>query len=115
MLKVLIMTIFLFIAAVTCPAQEVQADTTEEEETPDVWQAEEQILNPIHIEAVIEQPRVTLIPKRTDTPVEDLPLHYRSFDIELKAKPKLIDEYGKELENAARIEKLKKVLDKKEN
>jgi hypothetical protein len=115
MLKMLIISALFFIAAVTCPAQTAQVDTTEEEETPNVWQAEEQVLNPIHIEAVIEQPRVTLIPKRADTPVEDLPPHYRSFDLELKAKPELIDEYGKELENAARIEKLKKVLDKKEN
>ncbi len=111
---------FALLLTVPCGAQTTQSDTaqtaaTQKPSNLDSWEGEEQILNPIHIEAVIEQPRVTLIPKRAKTPIEDMPLRFRSFGQELKTRPQYIDDYGKELESAARIKKLKKVLDKNQN
>ena len=70
----------------------------------------EYILQTIRIEAVIEKPTVTLIPKRTETDVGQVPFRARSFDKELKTKPKALSNYGEELENAKRIQKIKKLL-----
>ena len=72
---------------------------------------EEQILETIRIEAVIEKPSVTLIPKRIETDIKHEPLPKRSFEKELSAKPEIILEYGKHLESGKRIQKFKKVLD----
>lgn len=73
---------------------------------------QEYILQTIRIEAVIEKPTVTLIPKRAETDVGQVPFRARSFDKELKTKPKALSDYGKELENAKRIQKIKKLLAK---
>ncbi len=71
---------------------------------------QEYILQTIRIEAVIEKPTVTLIPKRAETDVGEVPFRARSFDKELKTKPKALSDYGEELENAKRIQKIKKLL-----
>jgi|GEM_PF-1737004 len=73
---------------------------------------EEQILETIKIEAVVEKPSVTLIPKRAETEVGQVPFGHRSFDNELKEKPKIVSNYGQELESTKRIKKMKKVLAK---
>ncbi len=73
---------------------------------------EEQILETIKIEAVVEKPSVTLIPKRAETEVGQVPFGHRSFDSELKEKPKVVSDYGQELESTKRIKKMKKVLAK---
>ncbi len=81
--------------------------TTEKEQA-----YQEYILQTIRIEAVIEKPTVTLIPKRAETDVGQVPFRARSFDRELKTKPKALSNYGEELENAKRIQKIKKLLAK---
>ena len=73
---------------------------------------QEIILETIQIEAVIEKPSVTLIPKRAKTDVGEVPFRPRSFDRELKEKPGVLSSYGQELENAKRIKKIKKALAK---
>jgi hypothetical protein len=73
---------------------------------------EEQILETIKIEAVVEKPNVILIPRRAETEVGQIPFGHRSFDNELKEKPKIMADYGKELESTKRIKKMKKVLAK---
>lgn len=78
-----------------------------------VQQYEETILEPIRIEAVIEMPRVALIPKRVETEMGTLDFGHRSFDKELRAKPKVLSSILEELESAKRIRKLKKTLAKK--
>ncbi|OGB99244.1 hypothetical protein A2V82_12510 [candidate division KSB1 bacterium RBG_16_48_16] len=72
----------------------------------------EQILETIRIEAVVEKPRVTLIPKRHETDIGEARLEQRSFEKELKAKPDILTEYGKDLESGKKIKKIKKLLDK---
>jgi len=89
--------------------QPTQSDSTEIKRVTDF---EEFVLETIRIEAVVEKPSVTLIPKRIETDVGDIPFGNRSFDRELKKMPKIISSYGRELENAKRIKKLKKMLDK---
>ena len=88
---------------------EVKTDTTAAAQKP-VYK--EYILQTIRIEAVIEKPTVTLIPKRAETDVGEVPFRVRSFNKELKTKPKALSDYGKELESAKRIQKIKKLLAK---
>lgn len=80
--------------------------------TVDKQASSEIILQTIRIDAVIEKPTVTLIPKRAETDVGQVPFRARSFDKELKTKPKALSNYGEELENAKRIQKIKQVLAK---
>jgi hypothetical protein len=72
----------------------------------------EYILQDIYIEAIIVKPSVTFIPKKADIDLGDVPFGMRSFEKELKEKPALLDEYGKDLEETRRIENLKKILAK---
>lgn len=73
---------------------------------------EEFILETIRIEAVIEKPSVTLIPKKIETDVGQIPFGNRSFEKELKDLPVLLKDYGRELEEGKRIKKFKKKLAK---
>jgi hypothetical protein len=73
---------------------------------------EEFILETIRIEAVIEKPSVTLIPKKIETDVGQIPFGNRSFDKELKDLPVLLKDFGRELEEGQRIKKFKKKLAK---
>ena len=66
------------------------------------------LLEDIYIEAVIEKPSVTLIPKRVEPDIGTIPFKYRSFDEELKAEPEMLEEYGKEFEEERRAQKIKK-------
>ena len=70
------------------------------------------MLQTINIEAAVEKPSVTFVPKRTETDVGDIPFLQRTFSPELSVKPDIILEYGRELENGKRIKKLKKLLEK---
>ncbi len=74
----------------------------------------EHILETIRIEAEVEKPSVTLIPRKAETPVEPLPFPERSFEKELTAKPDIILNYGKELESTKRIQKYKNSLEKED-
>ncbi|MBD3374169.1 hypothetical protein GF406_03970 [candidate division KSB1 bacterium] len=74
----------------------------------------EHILETIRIEAEVEKPSVTLIPRKAETPVETLPFPERSFEKELMAKPDIILNYGKELESTKRIQKYKNSLEKED-
>lgn len=76
-------------------------------------EAEEIILETIPITAMIEKPNVALIHRKAETDVGEVPFNLRSFDQELKEKPEVISEYGKELENPKRVKKIKKSLEKK--
>jgi hypothetical protein len=73
---------------------------------------EEFILETIRIEAVIEKPSVTLIPKKIETDVGQLPFGNRSFEKELNAMPEMLKDYRKDLEEGKRIKKFKKKLAK---
>ena len=88
------------------------ADTTKARQQPAQVPYNEQILETIRIEAVVEKPRVTLIPKRHETDIGEARLEQRSFEKELKAKPDILTEYGKDLESGKKIKKIKKLLDK---
>jgi hypothetical protein len=69
-------------------------------------------LEDIHIEAVIEKPAVTLIPKRLAPEVGEAPAMSRSFDQELKQRPKFLDQVGEEQEAGDRMNTNKKNLAK---
>jgi hypothetical protein len=88
------------------------ADSTKAQQQPERVPYNEQILETIRIEAVVEKPRVTLIPKRHETDIGEVKLEPRSFEKELKAKPDILSEYGKDLENGKKVKKVKKLLDK---
>ncbi|HNR66872.1 MAG TPA: hypothetical protein PKN04_03155 [bacterium] len=75
---------------------------------------DEQVLQTINIEAIIEKPSVTFVPKRAETAVGTLPLERRSFLNEMRQKPETVLDYGQELEGGKRIKKLKKLLAKED-
>jgi len=89
-----------------------RAAKTDTIKAPPAIAPQETVLDPIKIEALVEKPSVTLIPKRAQTDVGQLPFGNRSFDKELKEKPKILSDYGKELESTKRIKELKKLLAK---
>jgi hypothetical protein len=74
--------------------------------------AAEVVLEDIHIEAVIEKPAVTLIPKRVVPDVGEPPVLLRSFDQELKARPRFLDELGEDPKMDDRLDKAKKGIAK---
>ena len=97
-------------------AQEEAADTTssmaeqdsaaEQDSTAEaVNPAQEMILETIHIEAVIEKPSVTLIPRKAETDVGDVPFLRRSFEEELKSKPKMLSETIEKLRSTNKVKK----------
>ncbi|HPI73748.1 MAG TPA: hypothetical protein PK843_08345 [bacterium] len=69
-------------------------------------------LEDIHIEAVIEKPAVTLIPKRVTPEVGEAAPLTRSFDAELKQRPVFLEEVVREKEEGARMQTAKKNLAK---
>lgn len=73
----------------------------------------EMLLPVIQIDAVIEKPGVSLIPKKIKTDVGRVDLGERSFDQELKTRPKEVPEIPIELESEKKIEKIKTLLGKK--
>jgi hypothetical protein len=90
-------------------------DTTKviSEDVPARKILKEQVLASIKIEAVVEKPSVSIIPKRREPEFGEIEFIDRSFEHELKQGPKrlvILEEY---LESAKKIKKLKKILAKK--
>ncbi len=69
-------------------------------------------LEDIHIDAVVEKPAVTLIPRRIPPEMGDAPEMNRSFDRELKQRPSFLNELGREMESGQRLQTDKKNLAK---
>jgi hypothetical protein len=74
---------------------------------------EEMELETIAIEAIIEKPNVDIIPKRIVPELEEMEFVERSFDRELKAVPKELLLLDDDLDHVAKLEGLKKLLEKK--
>jgi len=70
-------------------------------------------LESISIEAIIEKPNVDIIPKRVEPELEEVEFVERSFDRELKEVPKDLLLLDDDLDRVARLEGLKKLLEKK--
>jgi len=82
--------------------------------TPDSAKAREEMeLEAIAIEAIIEKPNVNIIPKRLEPELEDMEFVERSFDRELKEVPRDLLLLDDDLDRVARLEGLKKLLEKK--
>ncbi len=81
---------------------------------PDSAAAEDDLeLEAIAIEAIIEKPNVDIIPKRVAPELEEVEFVERSFDRELKAVPKDLLLRDDDLDRVAKLEGLKKLLEKK--
>ena len=74
---------------------------------------EEMELEAIAIEAIIEKPNVDIIPKRVTPDLEEVEFVERSFDRELKEVPKDLLLLDDDLDRVAKLEGLKKMLEKK--
>ena len=106
--------LLLIIAASVSPAQTPQQpDSTRVVAAADSSAVREVSLEDIHIEAVIEKPAVTLIPKRITPEMGEAPAMVRSFDRELKQRPRFISEMGREPDAGERMQTAKKILRKK--
>ncbi|MDZ7289714.1 MAG: hypothetical protein ONB44_24205 [candidate division KSB1 bacterium] len=94
--------------------REVKAERMVRSTKPDSLEVgREMELDAIAIEAVIEKPNVDIIPKRLKPELEEMEFIERSFDRELKEVPKDLLLLDDELDRAARLEGLKKLLEKK--
>jgi hypothetical protein len=81
---------------------------------PDSSAAKEEMeLEAISIEAIIEKPNVDIIPKRVTPDLEEVEFVERSFDRELKEVPKDLLLLDDDLDRVAKLEGLKKLLEKK--
>lgn len=69
----------------------------------------------ITIEAVIEKPRVAILPKRMEPEIGEMELIDRSFENELKQGPKTPFFIKERATTPIKIKKLKKKLEKKDN
>ena len=77
--------------------------------------ADELVLGEINIEAIIEKPNVDIIPKRKRPQLEEITLSARSFAKEIRAIPKDLQLYDKELDRPKKLDKLKKILTEKKD
>ncbi|MDZ7362965.1 MAG: hypothetical protein ONB46_19920 [candidate division KSB1 bacterium] len=77
--------------------------------------AQELELEAIAIEAIIEKPNVNIIPRRLEPDLEEVEFVERSFDRELKEVPRDLLLLDDDLDRVARLEGLKKLLEKKKN
>jgi hypothetical protein len=69
-------------------------------------------LEDIHIDALVEKPAVTLIPRRIPPDLGEAPEMSRSFDRELKQRPQFLEELLRDMENGGRLQADKKNLAK---
>jgi hypothetical protein len=76
---------------------------------------DEQVLQTINIEAIIEKPSVTFVPKRAETAVGTLPLERRSFLNEMRQKPETFWIMGKSWKGANESKNSKNFLLKRTN
>jgi hypothetical protein len=74
---------------------------------------QEMELESISIEAIVEKPNVDIIPKRVEPELEEVEFVERSFERELKEAPKDLLLLDDDLDRVAKLEGLKKVLEKK--
>ena len=84
--------------SVTPPADSLTA-------APDSTVVEEMLLETIHIDAEVKKPSVTLIPKKIEPKVIQLPFNRRSFEDELRAKPRLLSKYHQQYTIIKQIKK----------
>lgn len=101
------------------PAQPAQPDTVLAPQSPapapsDTAKAPTEMeLESISIEAIIEKPNVDIIPKRMEPELEEVEFVERSFERELKEVPKDMLLLEDDLDRVAKLEGIKKMLEKK--
>jgi hypothetical protein len=98
----------------TAKAKVAQPDQAARAARPDSSKtAQEMELEAIAIEAIIEKPNVNIIPRRLEPELEEVEFVERSFDRELKEVPRDLLLLDDDLDRVARLEGLKKLLEKK--
>jgi hypothetical protein len=98
----------------TVKAKVIQPDQAAHPARPDSSKTvQEMELEAIAIEAIIEKPNVNIIPRRLEPELEEVEFVERSFDRELKEVPRDLLLLDDDLDRVARLEGLKKLLEKK--
>ena len=101
-------------SALQAIAKENRKPTSGRRNAPDSsFAGKEMELEAISIAAIIEKPNVDIIPKRVPPVWEEIEFVDRSFDPELKALPKDLLLLDDDLDRVARLDGLKKLLEKK--
>lgn len=106
-----ILCVLLFSALVAGQENRPPADSTRTA-MPDSSAFKEVSLEDIHIDALVEKPAVTLIPRRIPPDLRDAPEMSRSFDRELKQRPLFLQELLQDMESGQRLQVNKKNLAK---
>lgn len=72
-------------------------------------------LDDLHLEAIIEKPSVSIMPKRVEPDLEEVEFITRKFDRELKMIPEVLFDLQVEKRKVAKIRDIEKILKKKRN
>ncbi|GEM_PF-2911464 len=98
----------------TMKSKVIQPAQTARSAQPDSSKTTQEMeLEAIAIEAIIEKPNVNIIPRRLEPELEEVEFVERSFDRELKEVPRDLLLLEDDLDRVARLEGLKKLLEKK--
>lgn len=95
------------------PAKPAEASRPLKPDSSGAEDEDEMELETIAIEAIIEKPNVDIIPKRVAPDLEEVEFVERSFERELKEVPKDLLLLDDDLDRVAKLEGLKKMLEKK--
>ena len=93
-------------------AQQKDINNSSSVYNPAVSVQKEQVLEAIHVEAKIEKPSVSIIPKRIEPPLEEVEFVRRSFDRELKSLPQQMINFALGRSKVREIYEVKKILAK---
>ena len=112
-MKKAIFIIFSLLIISSVQAQEKSKTKEQEKKPPKVAQTGEVILDELHLEALIEKPSVSIVPKRIEPDLEKVEFISRKFDRELRMVPEKLFDMHLEKNKVQKIRNIEKILKKK--
>lgn len=103
----------LFAASVMAQEKKAEQKTTQKKSSTTTSGAVK--LDDLHLEAIIEKPSVSIMPKRVEPDLEKVEFITRKFDRELKMISEELFDLQVEKRNVAKIRDVEKILKKKRN
>lgn len=107
-------TLVLFLISMALPlyAQEKEQEAQQQEATPQVniQSAEEIRLDALHLDAQIEKPSVSIVPKRIEPELKSIEYIIRDFNTELKRIPDELFDFESDRRSVTRIDDIKGIL-----
>lgn len=113
-MKSIALVLLLLGIALPLYAQEEQAEE-KQEATPQIdMQGDEEIrLDALHLDAQIEKPSVSILPKRIEPDLEGIEYIIRDFDRELKRIPDELFDFDSDRRRVTRIQDVREIISRK--